>query len=202
METIQELFKVDYSSVFISVFVILIGIKAITSIFEWFIDKFGLETKWVKSKREEHNLLIQTSKKLSELQQNHSSSVKQLILDNKETKDELSNFIYNMNNSVEELKNKQDEIVCTVNKIAESNEANNDATIEEMCDRISQKIRYYINTLDGIPEDEYDDFVRLFSSYERIGGNHGLKKKYEYCINNLKVLPIKKEISFEDSYEK
>ena len=35
MEAITELTKVDFSSAFVSVFIILIGIKAITVLFEW-----------------------------------------------------------------------------------------------------------------------------------------------------------------------
>ena len=42
MDTMQELFKIDFSYVLISVFVILLSIKAIVSIFEWFISFFYL----------------------------------------------------------------------------------------------------------------------------------------------------------------
>ena len=75
MDVITELTKIDFSSIFISVFIILIGIKAIVSIFEWVIDKLGLETKWMRKTREEHNLLIQTSQKLATLQEEHKKDV-------------------------------------------------------------------------------------------------------------------------------
>ena len=68
MEAIQELFNINFSYVFISVFIILTGIKSITSIFEWIIDKFGLETRRGRKQREEHELLIQTSQRLAALQ--------------------------------------------------------------------------------------------------------------------------------------
>ena len=71
MDTMQELFKIDFSYVLISVFVILLSIKAIVSIFEWFIGKLGLETKWMRLKREEHELLMRTSENLAELQKKH-----------------------------------------------------------------------------------------------------------------------------------
>lgn len=76
MSEITELTKIDFSYVFIAVFVILIGIKVIISLFEWFIDKLGLETKWMRQKREEHELLIQTSKGLASLQEQHEKDVK------------------------------------------------------------------------------------------------------------------------------
>lgn len=76
MNEIIELTKVNFSSVFISVFVILIGIKSIVSISEWIIDKLGIETKWMRHKREEHELLIQTSQNLTALQEKHKEDVK------------------------------------------------------------------------------------------------------------------------------
>ena len=75
MSEIIELTKIDFSSVFIAVFLILIGIKAVVSLFEWIIDKIGLETKWMQKRREEHDLLIQTSQGLIELQEHHQKDI-------------------------------------------------------------------------------------------------------------------------------
>lgn len=75
MEEIQELFNINFSYVFISVFAILISTKAIISIFEWLTDKLGLETKWMKKSIEEHDLLIQTSQNLNILQKKHEEDV-------------------------------------------------------------------------------------------------------------------------------
>lgn len=76
MEPIRELTTIDYSSIFIAVFTILIGVRAIVSVFEWIFDKLGLETKWMRKKREEHDLLIQTSKELINLQKKHEEDMK------------------------------------------------------------------------------------------------------------------------------
>lgn len=75
MESITSLVEVDYAYVFISVFTILIGIKAIVSIFEWAVGKLGLETKWMRREREERDLLIQTSKSLANLQEHHKEDI-------------------------------------------------------------------------------------------------------------------------------
>lgn len=75
MDAIKELLNINFSYVLISVFVILIGIKAVVSIFEWVIDKLGLETKWMRQKREEHELLIQTSQNLASLQEKHEKDI-------------------------------------------------------------------------------------------------------------------------------
>ena len=45
------------------------------SLIECAVDKLGLETKWMKIKREEHDLLIKTSENLSALQQQHTSDM-------------------------------------------------------------------------------------------------------------------------------
>lgn len=75
MEEIKELFNINFSYVFISVFVILVGIKAVVSIFEWIVNKLGLETKYMRQKREEHELLMKTSENLAALQEKHKEDV-------------------------------------------------------------------------------------------------------------------------------
>ncbi len=76
MDAITELVKIDFSSIFVSVFIVLIGIKAVVSIFEWVINKLGLETKWMRKQHEEHDLLIQTSQNLIALQEKHVEDMK------------------------------------------------------------------------------------------------------------------------------
>lgn len=71
MEEILQLTKIDFYSVFISVFVILIGIKAVVSVLEWVVGKLGLETKGMRDNREDHLLLIRTAQNLAALQEDH-----------------------------------------------------------------------------------------------------------------------------------
>lgn len=75
MDEILELTKVDFSSVFIAVFVTLIGIKAVITLLEWVINKMGLETKWMRQRREEHELLVQTAQNLMVLQEQHKNDM-------------------------------------------------------------------------------------------------------------------------------
>lgn len=76
MDAIKELIQLDFSSVFISVCIVLVGLKAVVSLFEWAIDKLGIETKWTRKQREEHELLIQTSQNLAVLQNKHKEDAK------------------------------------------------------------------------------------------------------------------------------
>lgn len=71
MEVITELTKINYSSLLITTFTILVAMKSISTLLEWFIDKLGIETKWRREKREDHMLLIKTSNDLLDLQKRH-----------------------------------------------------------------------------------------------------------------------------------
>ena len=72
MDTIQELLKIDFSYLLISVFVILLSIKLMLSLLTYFMEQFGIETKWMRSRREEHELLLRTSANLAALQKKHT----------------------------------------------------------------------------------------------------------------------------------
>lgn len=69
MDSIIALTGIDYASVLFSAFAILLGMKAIISLFEWFVEKLGLETKQMRKQREKHELLLQTSQNLAALQE-------------------------------------------------------------------------------------------------------------------------------------
>lgn len=75
MGDITELTKIDFGYVFIAVILILVCVKFAVSLFEWIVNKLGLETKWMRQKREEHELLIQTSQNLTALQEKHKEDV-------------------------------------------------------------------------------------------------------------------------------
>ena len=89
MDEILELTKIDFLSLLISVFVIIIGIKVIASLFEWVVSKLGLETKWVRKKREDHELLIKTSQNLNALQELHLKDMEESDKHNKEMQNDI-----------------------------------------------------------------------------------------------------------------
>lgn len=75
MEEITNLAAINYAYVFTSVITVLIGVKAVVSLFEWAVDKLGLETKWMRKRREEHELLMNTSAGILALQKKHSEDM-------------------------------------------------------------------------------------------------------------------------------
>ena len=105
MGDIIPLITIDYSSLFVSVLTILVGIKTIISLFEWAISKLGLETKWMREKREEHDLLMQTSQNLAALQEKHNHDVEQSIIHDDRIRNELSEFMTDIRNSISQTQN-------------------------------------------------------------------------------------------------
>ena len=73
-------------------FAILFGIKAVVSIFEWVLDKLGLETKGMRKKREEHDLLIQTSEGLTALQEQYLEYMKRSDDNDAEIRQDIKNL--------------------------------------------------------------------------------------------------------------
>ena len=92
MEEIIELTKIDFSYVFVAVFVILVGVKVMFSLFEWVVNKLGLETKWMRKQREEHDLLIQTSQGLIELQEHHKKDMESSDKRDEEIANDIKNL--------------------------------------------------------------------------------------------------------------
>ncbi len=76
MDAVKELFQINFSYILISVFIVLIGVRTIASPLEWLVNQLGLETKWMRKQREEHDLLLNTSKNLIALQKKHIEDMK------------------------------------------------------------------------------------------------------------------------------
>ncbi len=218
MSEIIELTKINFSSVFIAVFVILFGIKAIVSLFEWIINKLGLETKWIKKQREEHELLIQTSQSLAELKEKHNHDVEESNSHDENIKAELQSFMSDMKESITNTQNEikqfaenrvhdreqslqiQKELTNSIKEIVATNSSKDlqidnlmAAQREVIADKINEKYKYYIS-IKGIPEDEVSEFTNLHTAYKGVGGNHSGDAKYEYCINHLPVIPVETKL--------
>ena len=223
MEAIQELFNINFSYVFISVFTILIGIKSFTSIAEWVIDKLGLETKWMRKRRESYELLVQTSQNLAELQRQHNHDIEESNTHDENIKEKLSDFISEIKVSISETQEEikqlaenrkndrkqsleiQKELTDSIKNIVEYN-SNKDKQIdnlmaaqrEVLADKINEKYKYYIS-IKGVPEDEVDEFTNLHTAYKGVGGNHSGDAKYEYCINHLPVIPVETKLALKNN---
>ena len=214
MNEIIELTNVDFKSVFISVFVILIALKVIISLFEGFVNKLGLETKWMRKRREEHELLIQTSQNLAALQKQHIHDVEESDAHDEDIKTELSAFITEMRSSMAETQSEikqftknrisdreqslqiQKELTDSIKSVSDSEkergkqiEALMRGNKELLGAEIDKRYMEYIS-LDGIPESEVDEFDDIFIADKGLNGNHRRDTKYNYVKNHLRVIPV------------
>lgn len=222
MDAIKELINIDFASVFISVFIILFGIKTIVSLFEWIIGKLGLETKWMRTRREERDLIFQTSKNLADFQKAHAEDVRQSIIHDNRIKNDLSTFMNEMKDSNSETQRHvtqyaenrlhdreqsikiQKELTDSIKDIVKRNSTKDKqidnlmiAQREVLADKINEKYKYYIS-INGVPEDEVDEFTNLHTAYKGVGGNHSGDAKYEYCINHLPVIPVETKLIMKE----
>jgi len=76
---IKALSQVDFPLVLSSIFIIFTGFKGILALLEWIADKTGLEFKWLRKKREDHELLMKTSSELVELRNQRNIDVEESI---------------------------------------------------------------------------------------------------------------------------
>ncbi len=89
MDAITALTKLDFPLLFLSVCAALFGVKAILSLLEWFIQQLGLETKWMREKRKDHELLLTTSQNLLLLQEHHKRDMERSDLLDQEMRDDI-----------------------------------------------------------------------------------------------------------------
>lgn len=92
MDAINELTQINYGTLIIAICTILLAFKFMWTLFDWFIKLLGLETRSMRQKREEHELLIATVQNLKELQKKQEEDVKQSIQRDKRIKDDIKNL--------------------------------------------------------------------------------------------------------------
>ena len=79
MGDLTSLFKLDFPTVIIGVFIILSACIAVYEIIGKFSKIIGKPVKWVRDKEKDHELLIQTSKELKDLEAHHKKDVSESI---------------------------------------------------------------------------------------------------------------------------
>ena len=89
MDTIKQLTELDYSTLIIGITVVAGSLKIVCNFFSWFVSYLGLETKKMRQKREDHELLIATAKNLELLQSKQNEDVRQSIAHDKRIKDDI-----------------------------------------------------------------------------------------------------------------
>lgn len=191
MDTIKNLLDVDFVSFLIVCFIIMSGVISVATIIGKFSEIIGKPIKWVKKYSEDHELLIKTSEGLHQIQNSM-----------KETQIVIQQYSENRVHDREQSFEIQKELTENITKLTESN-AVRDKQIENilwsqkesLADRINQKYKHYLS-INGIPEDEVDEFISLHSAYKAVGGNHHGDAKFNYCMEHLPIIPVEVKLKY------
>lgn len=90
MSEIKALLQVDFPLVLSSILIIFTGFKGIVTLLEWIADKTGIEFKWLRKKREDHELLIKTANELVDLKNQRNIDVEESIKHDEAIRNDLA----------------------------------------------------------------------------------------------------------------
>lgn len=191
MDTIRPIMEIDYVKLITQLCLIIIGLNYFIPICKNFFCKIlGIETKFQREKKEQKILLQETIDKVTELgtKFNEASNNTDHLFEEKLVKF----YTPYREQSMDIQKDLKDSIeLLTKADITRSEQIESVMVgIKELLgDTIDQKYEKYIR-LGGIPSDEVDEFNSVFSAYEKVNGNHNRKKKYDYVMDNLPIIPV------------
>lgn len=161
-KVIQE-YTVLIPTLIIVLITAMVAFQFIWNLFEDFlVNKLGIQTKWGRKKREEHDLLISTANGLKELSDRH---------------DELMNTQKRISDSVEIISNKLDKMKEETDNRFQENEKWKYENEEKQNAKERNKIKAEISNRYSIYHErrcitdiEFEALQGLISSYESFGG--------------------------------
>lgn len=216
MSELRQLIQIDWWYIIIALCLLLVCVKFIWTLLDWLLfEKLGIETKKMKQRREDSELLRATAElakttaeNLDKLQKRHykdeeefrnnlNNYIEESRKDRKALHDEMTKFADNRANDRKQSLEIQKELKESISSMDDRLTPIVDAQKEMLAEKINEKYKYYIS-IGGIPEDEYDEFVAIHKAYNGVGGNHHGDAKYEYCIEHLPIIPVKTKLSYKN----
>nr|DAR44316.1 MAG TPA: hypothetical protein [Caudoviricetes sp.] len=191
MDAIRPIMEIDYVKLITQLCLIIIGLNYFIPICKnLFCKVLGIETKFQREKREQKILLQETVDKVTELSDrfNEASSNTDHLFEEKLVRFYTPYREQSMGIQ-KDLKESIELLTKTDITRSEQIESVMVGIKELLGDTIDQKYEKYIR-LGGIPSDEVDEFNSVFSAYEKVNGNHNRKKKYDYVMDNLPIIPV------------
>lgn len=192
-EALQQLSQYNFISILILIFLIISIVVTFATLLGKFLEIIGKPIKWVSKKNEDHELLIKTTEGLQQMQKSIEEA--QIAI-----KQYSENRIHDRKQSFEIQK----ELTENISKLTESNDIRDKqienivwSQKESLADRINQKYKHYLD-INGIPEDEVDEFVSLHSAYNAVGGNHHGDAKFNYCMKHLPIIPVEVKLKYNE----
>ena len=211
MGDIQAVMQIDFKVVFLGVVALLFGWKGAVMLKDWYFEKYGIETKKMKKEREDHELLIKTSQNLVLLQEKSEKDDHGLEVALETFMDEVRDSFDKVNQKFEESDKKQlqrkeqsleiqKQLSNSIKELVDVQKENSEQISALMCgskellgNTIDERYEKYIE-LQGIPQNEVDEFDSIYEAYRGLNGNHGRRTKYEYVKNHLPVIPVKTQL--------
>lgn len=179
-----------FAIAFIIFFAFIFWIMGI--LFKYRKDIKGFIDEWIQRKQEEEKrdeTIKQHDKDISDLKKTTGQYCDNRIHDREqsfEIQKQLTASITKLTEAIEKIEEFNSVKEKQLDNLIESQK-------EILAEKINEKYKYYLS-IDGIPEDEYDEFVSLHEAYNSTGGNHHGDAKFNYCINHLKVIPVVTEL--------
>ena len=214
MGDLNQLPQIDWWYVITAIVLLLICVKLVWSLIDWlFVEKLGIETRKMKQRRQDRELLKATSelaektaKNLDKLQKKHEKDeeefrnnlndyMEESRKDRKALHDKMTEYADNRINDRKQSLEIQRELKDSISIRDIQIESLVIANKEMLAEEINKKYKYYIS-IGGIPDDEYDEFVSLHKAYNGVGGNHHGDAKFQYCIDHLPIIPVETKLIY------
>lgn len=222
MNDVNTLIELDWQQLIIALVVGLGVIVGFWKSVEYIAGKLGIETQ----KSRDHKLVEQTARNLTELQNQHVSDVKtfketqqanveQSIKHDERIRNELKEFTTEVRTAIDSLNAQMQqynenrvhdraqsfEIQKQLNERSDDRDKKIEAlmlgNMELLGDKIDQRFSRYV-ALDGIPENEVEEFDGIFAAYKALNGNHKREEKYKYVKNHMKVIPVESKLKIDE----
>ena len=212
MDEINVLPQINWWYVVVAIVVALVCVKYVWSLLDWLIfDKMGIETRKMKETRQTKELLEATAAGLKALEKKHNAD--ETALKNHLTSLEncLASFIETTQNAIktqddsnrehwETSKQIREDFANSIKAVVEDNKKKSEqihslvvANKEMLAEKINEKYKHYL-AIEGIPQDEYEEFISMHKAYNGLGGNHNGDAKFEYCMEHLPIIPVETKL--------
>ena len=90
MEAVRELLKLDYVAIILAIFVIMSGVIAVYTIIGKFSEIIKRPVGWVKTKNEDHDMLIRHDKEIKDLAAKHKKDTDKITGEENEIKKDIT----------------------------------------------------------------------------------------------------------------
>lgn len=196
MNALENLTQYNWFGVVLALIAAMIAFKFLSDLFGWFVEKFGLETKSMREKRESQELIKTTAKNLASLQCRHTEDEKEFReslnnyinesrADRKALHDEMKQYSQNRVDDRRQSLKIQEEFKKSIETIAQK-QNDRDEKIKNLADMLLDKqISDYrweiINVADKISSGEHvskeclKHALSTYTKYEEIIEKHGIK---------------------------